>query len=568
MPNQKPMMMKKLVGTLFLVFLFVGCDQEINTPEGLPPEVQQLPPAKNYLDGYLAKASDLVARLNSNAQAVQERFSLTELQLDEAISARRQFRIEQTTASKDKPKEGEIQVPQDYPTLQEAIDNSQPNGKIKVKGDLGFAEGYILVDVPGLQIEGEGKASVSGSFLILIAENVTINKLDLDIVLVIAPQAVGAQILKNSFIPSVNTTNFSGVAILMIGATDCMLKDNDITDKEGNLHWGILGTDCANNQFVSNTISGGPATEGHIELYQSAPDQGTRNNVIKDCKLINGGVASGGSALRITGVRSGNVISGCSVKNVAYNGIILQGNNNLLGPILGNDNQIVDCDVQNYAGFGIRMENESHGLIGKCKVNNKKADTAETLGSEGIGLFGISGTIVDCSSSSNNGGGIVVFGNPTGSGSANAILNCKANDNRYFGIFYFGGGEENATALIKDCEANNNRDLDNWGSILLQSTGRGSTYTIAKCKINDNTGACSAGLVAYADPGLSANWIIEDNDISKNFVGIHLENATMATLSHNKAKKNGGCDLDQVNTSGTVLQNNQFERICIDQTCD
>ncbi|MCJ7465354.1 MAG: right-handed parallel beta-helix repeat-containing protein [Maribacter sp.] len=560
--------MKKLLGTLFLVLLFAGCDQEVNTQESMLPPVQQLNPGKNYLDGYLARASDLVTNLNTNAQSAQERFSLANLQLDEAISARRQFRIEQGTALKDKPKEGEIQVPQDYPTLQEAIDNSEPDGKIKVKGDLAFAEGYILVDVPGLQIEGEGKASVSGSFLILIEDNVTINKLDLDIVLVIAPQAAGAQILKNSFTPSVNTTNFSGVAILMIGASDCMLKDNDITDKKGNLHWGILGSDCQNNSFISNTISGGPATEGHIELYQSAPDQGTRNNVIKDCKLISGGVAVGGSALRITGARSGNVISGCSVKNVAYNGIILQGNNNLLGPILGNDNQIVDCDVQNYAGFGIRMENESHGLISKCKVNNKKGDSEETLGSEGIGLFGTDGTIVDCSSSSNNGGGIVVFGNPFGTGSSNAILNCKANDNRYFGIFYFGGGEENATAVIKDCEANNNTDLDNWGSILLQSTGTSSTYTISKCKINDNAGACSAGLVAYADPGFSANWIIEDNDISKNFVGIYLENATMATLSHNKAKKNSRCDLDQVNTSGTVLQSNQFERSCIDQTCD
>ncbi len=560
--------MKKRIWPVLFIVLFVGCDHDTTTQESTQPQVQQVRPSKNYLEGYLVRALDLTANLQKNETDTDERFSLAKLHLDEVILERAQFRLERLSASKGKPKKRELKVPQDYPTLQEAIDNSEPNGKITVKGEQAFSEDFILVDVPGLKIEGEGKASVRGSFLVLLADKIEISKLDLEVLLVIPPQGVGSQILKNSFTPSLNTTNFSGVSILMIGASDCLIKENDITDKDGKLRWGILGSDSSNNRFISNTITGGLATEGHIELYQTASDQGTQNNMIKDCNLVNGGSALGGAALRITGVREGNVISGCTIKDVSYNGIILQGNNNLLGPILGTDNQIVDCEVQNYAGFGIRMENESRGRIDKCKVSNKKAASEVTQGSQGIGLFGTNSIIVDCSSTNNNGGGIVMVGNPSGNGSTNSILKCKANDNRYFGIFYFGGGEENATALIEDCEANNNTNLDNWGSILLQSTGTSSMYTIAKCKISNNSGTCSSGLLAYSEPGFSANWIIRDNDISKNVGGIYLENATAATISHNKAKNNSGCDLNQVNTSGVVLNDNQFALACSDQTCD
>jgi len=565
--------MKKKLTPLVMILLFASCTKELTTTEDQSLSNQQLKKGANYADLYMS--GFLNNKDNFNYKDHEAEISQEYSKISRFIATRKQFRADQQVGLRNKPNQLVINVPGDYPTLQEAIDNSQPYGKIVVKGAIVNAESnpdyeganVVLVDVPGLKIIGENNASVSEGFIGVFAENIEISKLKLNAYLFIDELGDGAKILDNSFTLPPNTYSFNATSILMRGPSNCLIKGNTIKDVAGTLRFGIVGSDSENNSFISNTISGGVKTQEHIELYQ-AGGLGTRNNLIQDCILENGGsIPFGGNALRIFGSRSGNTIKRCTIRNVEYYGIVFQ-SNDIFGPIVGSNNRIVDCKVSNYKGFGIRMESESLGLISGCNVSNKNANPVKTLGSEGIGLFGTDCKIVNCNSSYNNGPGIVLFGNPAGNGSVNQIINSKSNNNRFFGILYFAGFEQNSKADIKDSEANNNTDLEQFGSILMQSSSTGSTYTVANCKINNNSGECSAGLVGYSLPGEAAKWIFQGNEVNKNFGGIYIENSTMATIKSNKAINNTFGDFNQVNCSGTVLQGNKFGTSFVDLICN
>jgi parallel beta-helix repeat protein len=568
--------MRKKLTPLVMILLFFSCTKEIVTTEDQSLSNQQLKKDSKFTElnwsGFLDHFKDNVI----SSKGIEEEISKEYSKFSGFIAKRKQFRADQQVGLRNKPGQVAINVPGDYLTLQEAIDNAQPNGTIIINSDIVNQESnpdygganVVLVDVPGLKIIGENKASVSEGFIFVIAENIEISKLKLNAYLVIDGSGDGAKILDNAFTLPPNTYSFNATSILMRGPSNCLLRGNIITDVAGTLRRGIVGSDSENNSFISNTISGGVKTQGHIELYQG-PGSGTRNNLIQNCILENGGsITYLGSALRILGLRSGNTIKGCTVRNVEYTGIVFDGD--IFGPILGSNNTIVDCNVSDYKGFGIHMRSESLGLISGCNVSNKNADPVKTLGSEGIGLFGTDCKIVNCNSSFNNGSGIILFGHPTGNGSFNQIINCKANNNKFRGILYFAAWEQNSKADIKDCEANNNTDINNYGSILLRSTGAGSTYTIENCKINNNSGECSAGLIGFAfDYETGAKWIFKGNEVKNNlFPGIYIENSTMAEIINNKAINNTICDFDQVNSSGTVLQGNKFGSSCVDINCN
>lgn len=553
--------MKKLFYLLLGILLLSSCTNELITTENQSLSNQQLKQEVNYFDRYLARSSNLKSNNNSNIMTVDEELKLANQETSELLIMREKFRSNQKVELSARKNSTQINVPDDYPTLQEAIDNSQPNGKIVVKGNIEITEIYlsvlaVVVDVPGLVIVGENNASISGGYILVTAENIEISNLKLNVELMIRDGGSGAKILNNSFSSSGIPNNWQGEIILLSSVSNCIIKDNIINDDGGYLIRGINSLAGSNNNFISNTISGGDNTLAHIRLNY------TSNNLIKDCTLINGGVPLSGSAISIfsSNPNTGNIITGCTISNINYYGINIFG-----GP--QTNVQIVNCTIKGYLGFGMLLDNVSQSIVKSCVVNNKDYDPDETFDSVGIQMAGNDNTIANCNSEYNNWGGIVLIGYSSGNGSINKITDSKANNNKDLGIFYIGFAQ-NSTAIINNSEANNNTDLEGWGSIFMFSNNINSTYTVSNCKINNNSGGCSAGLIGYAEPGNSPNWTFKSNEVNNNFVGIYLENSTMATIKSNVAMNNSECDFIEVNNSGTALRGNQFGTSCVGLICN
>lgn len=499
-----------------------------------------------------------------------------------------------------------ISVPGDYANLQEAIDNAQPGAKIVVKGVL-KNQGEVTVMVPNLKIIGDQddihwkkdddnthendreKSVIKGTSINLMAENIRISHLILKIRVIINTQATGAKILHNRFKSDVSDTGETESGIILmndvsrcsIGNNIIKIHNNTANTTMGAISYGIYAAGCSENKFYNNTIIGSDNTLGHMFLNNSV------NNKIVNCTVKNGGNLMGAGIYFVDGY-FGNLVSGCVVKNLNNSGIFF---NNLNGA--GDNNKIIDCIVRNYRGeridgqgnfvsYGIRIENGTANMIRDSRVTGPGQ---RSVLDEGIGiLFATSSTIEGCVSKNNSGGGITIFGN----GGVNKITNCIASGNggnlsngtlSSYGILYYGNFPNNGSVLIEECTASGNTDLNLVGSdqgfpgaIMVVDVGGSIDYTISNCKAMDNTGVTSVpgespgmGILAYVFPYFSTGGVklnLTNNATRKNNYGISLINSTSATLSTNKSKNNTMCDYREVNSSGTVLSDNQFGTIC------
>ena len=283
---------------------------------------------------------------------------------------------------------GVIRVPEDYPTLQEAVDNSQPGGKIHIKGAVSEA-GDVLVDVAGLTILGTGASpTIAGSTLMITAEDITLQNLNVNMAVVISG-TTDAKLMNN---------NFSAPA--SVGAVGPLLLINS-----------------SNNTIKNCTVNG--AYEGGSHEYGLYLDNLSNHNEIENCLskntygFLNG---SNSSAFRIGGAE--NSIKNCSASNFTR-GFSSFGSD-------GKNNQFIGCVANNSnddSGFVFFLPDDSNlqfknctansnvnGFFffgGSCKVSNCTANSNLSLGS----LIIFTDVLVEKSSFDKNGGlGIYLFG--------------------------------------------------------------------------------------------------------------------------------------------------------------
>ena len=563
--------------TILLTVLFLNAcsEEQITTEDELQLNQEKI--------AWLKAIDDYKADYVKHYEVVKKEIDLIEIktasvfqQVTEIKAERKYFRDNQI-ASSEKPNHsnGVIKVPGDYASLQEAVDNSEPSGKILVVGALAD-QGDVYVDVPGLQIMGNAEGEISGLGIYFLAENIEVSHLDLQIKLIIGVEANGAKVLHNNLESLANETE--GL-ILMNNVAGCSIKNNVIRDQGNTLISGIKTQDCSDNEFYSNVIYGGANTFSHMLFNNST------GNEIKNCTIKEGGDALG-AGIFFEGETNENVIKGCNIENVGGWGMWLKGDffNR------GENNQILNCTVKKYGGVrGIIMSEVANSIIRNCEVNNKDAVDPDNVFAEGMGLINSTdSTIENCTVKYNSGGGIAIFFNLRGT---NSIINCKVNNNggslnkSQLGCFGIATGPQNVngTILIDNCEVNNNISIGDplpypffirsaiSTSYFANGPDNNFSHTIRNCKANNNTGTFATGILAAGFPGFyvgsEVTWNLNNNEANGNKQGIGLSGVDNAVVANNTAQGNSICDFVEDDLAGpvigTILTNNNFGTTCV-----
>ena len=231
--------------------------------------------------------------------------------------------------------QGKITVPDDYATIQDAVNNASPGDKIKVK-DGTYSE-VVVVDVEDVRVTAEGDVTVDG--FIVEADDVEIDNFN-----VIPPSDSddGIVIMAVSGVEiNDNTVSNAANAIHLIGSSECLIKDNTCTDSSD----GIELDNAVDNVIEENTCLRNSG-DG-IDL-----DAGSNNNEIKGNNCSDNVSSSGGG----DGI---DLDSGSADMNTLEDNIC-NGNGDSGIEVTGDDNTIGSDNICNNNGDdGIELRSSS-----------------------------------------------------------------------------------------------------------------------------------------------------------------------------------------------------------------
>ena len=398
--------MQKLLLNLAIVILTVSmissCQKEIFNVDAHAPEMTQKEGKRlEYVKADALQYKALAAKRQQQTDAKL----LVLKQKTEKLKAERSRRFGNEGIMR-RAGNGVIRVPEDYPTLQEAVDNSQPGGKIHIKGAVS-EPGDVVVDVAGLTIQGTGAApTIAGGTLLIIAEDITVQNLNIN------------------------------MAVVISGTTDVKFMNNNLSATNSVGAVGPLLLINSSNNAIKNCTTNGAYAGGSHE-YGFYLDNLSNHNEIENCLskntygFLNG---SNSSAFRIDGAE--NSIKNCTASNFTR-GFSSFGSD-------GKNNQFIGCLANNStddSGFVFFLPDDSNLLFKNCTANNNV---------NGFFIFGGSCKVSNCNANSNLSlGALIIFTDVL-------VEKSTFNNNGGLGIYLFGVND----ALISKNKATNNPICD------------------------------------------------------------------------------------------------------------
>ncbi|MFQ6033615.1 MAG: right-handed parallel beta-helix repeat-containing protein [Candidatus Bipolaricaulia bacterium] len=211
-----------------------------------------------------------------------------------------------------------LRVPQAFATIQEALAEARPHDTIEVDGSvgLGLYIGNFTVDVPQITIEavnGPVQLQRAADYVVRIrADSVTFRGFT------VSGGGTGIVVAGDHVLLEGNLVSGNEEGILLSGARNCILKENEVT---GNERWGIMLSSASGNLIEGNTIDhNGYLSEpgfGGLGVFLLAPSSG---NTFRGNTISRNG--TGMMILSDDNVLEGNAITG------NFEGVMLVGNRN------------------------------------------------------------------------------------------------------------------------------------------------------------------------------------------------------------------------------------------------
>jgi len=356
--------MKKLCVNLALAILTIGiissCQKEkMNVDANAPAMAQADLKGMNDLTANVLQYKALVEK---NKEKTEAELAILKQKIEKLKADQSQLDNQEVT-----PRSGNspIRVPQDYPSLQEAVNHSQSGGKIFIQGTVA-EPGDVLVNVSGLTIQGQGSSpTINGSTLVITAADTKVQNLRVNMATVIS--GTSSTKLMNSTFSATN--NVGALAPLVL-------------------------INSSSNEIQNCTVDGAYAGGTHeFGLYM---DNLSNHNEIQNCTSKNTFGIIGQSvsaAFVIDG--ADNSLQNCTAMNFTR-GFSSSGNDNI-------NNQFEGCVANgstNDAGFVFFMPDQSNLKMENCTANNNV--------SLGYLIYGGSGTVSKCTGNSNSGTGIAI----------------------------------------------------------------------------------------------------------------------------------------------------------------
>jgi parallel beta-helix repeat protein len=262
----------------------------------------------------------------------------------------------------DWPCDPDIIVPDDYPTIQEAIDYAEPGFCIGVRAGTYYEN--VFIDKENITLCGEDRDNT------------------------ILDGSGKGDVIDIYHYDRVSISNFSmrnaggliqGFGISLYHSSNNYISDCTITDNKAD---GIYLFDSSNNSIQNCTITDNEG--GGIYLLDSS------NNSIQNCTITNNKIYG----IVITSASNNNSIQNCTITNNKFDGISIN---------LVSNNSIQNCTITDNEGDGISIDWASNNnSIQNCTITDNKAD--------GIFLAKTSNnnSIQNCTITDNEGGGISI----------------------------------------------------------------------------------------------------------------------------------------------------------------
>jgi parallel beta-helix repeat protein len=335
--------MKKLILNLAFIILTISiissCQKETMNVDANAPELAQAD--LNGMNDLAANALQYKALAEKNQEKTEAELHVLKLKI-EALKAERAQRFGNQEVSS-RSVNGIIRVPQDYPSLQLAVDNSQSGGKIFIQGTVS-EPGDVLVDVPGLTIQGQGSSpTINGSTLVITAADTKVQNLTVNMATVISGTS-GTKLMNSTF-SATNNTGAMG-PLVVLNSSNNSIKNCTIDGAyEGGSHeFGLFMDYLSNQNEVENCTS--KNTFGVVnQRYSAAFAIDGANNQIHNCTALN--FTRGFSSI------------GNSSNNNQFKGCVANGSVNDAGFVflsVGNNLQLEHCIANNNASIGFFID--------------------------------------------------------------------------------------------------------------------------------------------------------------------------------------------------------------------
>ncbi len=381
--------MKRLFLFLFalgLAFAF-GCDQLNNTAQPSIDQTNRF--AQDDDDDPAADLAEIAAfktRMAQLAEAYRARVGKVARQSGEAA----------IQGSK-------ITVPDDYATIQEAVDNAAPGTKIKIKDRGSPYDEDVVVMTDDLRLTGEGGPTLAGSLSLINCSSVQVDNFTIN-----------------------DTGTLNGIDISK--CEDVTIKDMVIDAFDH----GISAESCSELLIKDNVITA--ADREPIHLF-------TSDHCEIDENVLN---ATDDDGLELDNCNH-NEITGNHVAFAAFEGIELDEDSD--------DNEVSENNVSGVGQVGIEVDSEADN-------NELKDNLCNSVGESGIEIRGDNNNVSDNECSGNGDDGIrLVSGaedNEIGSGNT-----CSNNSER--GIHLQSGANNNTVKKNQAC-GNGISDITDNGS--------------------------------------------------------------------------------------------------------
>ncbi|MDD2665424.1 MAG: NosD domain-containing protein [Methanocellales archaeon] len=433
-----------------------------------------------------------------------------------------------------------IYVPDDYPTIQAAIDNASHGDTIIVR-DGTYTEN-IVVD-KRLTIESEN----GSDFTLVQAQNSNDHVFD-----------VTADYVNLSGFTLIGATGVISAGIYLDEANYCNISSNNVS----NNYYGIRLSSS------SNTLSNNTASNNNYGIYLYS----SRNNTLSGNTMRDDGIGIWGGSVSDYNSHEIDTSNKVNDKPVYY------WKDKVGGTVPAGAGQVI---LANSTGVTVSGQNVSDGSVGVllayssgCTISN---NTANSNNDNGIYLYFSSSNTLSSNNASNNGDGIVLS-----SSSNNTISNNTANSNSDYGIYLYSSSNNtlsNNTAsnngygiwlilfsndnTISNNTANSNSYYGIWLILSYNNTISNNTasdndygiylYYLGKNAISNNT-ASDNDYGIYLE--FSSNNTISNNTASDNDYGIYLYSSSNNTISNNTASDNDyGIYLYISSNSNTIYNN-------------